>query len=112
MQERLLDIGIPSKIYNNLTKKERDALYRLRDYSTIFINCSDKGSVVVVSFMEDYLKETYKQLGDKVVYKEVLNDPSQYYNQNFQKIRLRGDLSSDALNYFFVDDQNFVGFYL
>ena len=62
--------------------------------------------------MEDYLKETYKQLGDKVVYKEVLNDPSQYYNQNFQKIRLRGDLSSDALNYFFVDDQNFVGFYL
>ena len=57
LQERLLDMGIPSKIYNNLTKIECDALHRLRDYSTIFINCSDKGSVLVVSYMEDYTRE-------------------------------------------------------
>ena len=31
LEERLLDIEIPSKRYNNLTKDERDALYSLED---------------------------------------------------------------------------------
>ena len=30
LEERLLDIEIPSKTYNNLTKDERDALYSLK----------------------------------------------------------------------------------
>ena len=60
LEERLLDIEIPSKRYNNLTKEERDALYSLRDDSTIIIKGADKGSVVVVWDREDYLKEQYK----------------------------------------------------
>ena len=59
-EERLLDIEIPSKRYNNLTKEERDALYSLRDDSTIITKGADKGSVVVVWDREDYLKEQYK----------------------------------------------------
>ena len=55
-----MDIEIPSKRYNNLTKEERDALYSLRDDSTIIIKGADKGSVVVVWDREDYLKEQYK----------------------------------------------------
>ena len=47
LEERLLDIEIPSKRYNNLTKKECHALYSLRDDSTIILKDAGKGSVVV-----------------------------------------------------------------
>ena len=57
LKERLLDIEIPSKRYNNLTKDERDALYSLRDDPSIIIKGADKGFVVVVWDREDYLKE-------------------------------------------------------
>ena len=48
LEERLLDIEIPLKRYNNLTKDERDALYSLKDDPSIIIKSADKGSVVVV----------------------------------------------------------------
>ena len=76
LKERLLDIEIPSRRYNNLTKKERDDLYSLRDDSTIIVKCADKSLVVVVWDREDYLKKAYKQLEDREVYEEVPNDPS------------------------------------
>ena len=101
LEERLLDIEIPSRRYNNLTKEERDALYSLRDDSPIIIKGADKGSVVVVWDREDYLKEAYKQLEDREVYEEVPNDPSVLVNtiiKALEKTRLRGDLSSDTLN--------------
>ena len=60
LEERLLDIEIPSKRFNNLTKEEREALYSLKDDSRIIIKGTDKGSVVVVWDREDYLKETYR----------------------------------------------------
>ena len=71
-----MDLEIPSKRNNNLTKEERDALYSLRDNSTIFIEGAGKGSVVIVWDREDYVKEAYKQLEDREVYQEVLNDPN------------------------------------
>ena len=57
LKERLMGIEIPSKRYNNLTKDERDALYSLKDDSSIIIKDADKGSVVVVWGRKDYLKE-------------------------------------------------------
>ena len=80
MEERLLDMEISSKRYNNLTKEERDALYSLRDDSTIIIKGADKGSIVVVWNREDYLKEAYKQPEDREVYKEVSNDSNVLVN--------------------------------
>ena len=115
LEERLLDIEIPSRRYNNLTKEERDALYSLRDDSSIIIKGADKGSVVVVWDREDYLKEAYKQLEDREVYEEVPNDPSVLVNtiiKALEEIRLRGDLSSDTINYFVVEDSKFARFYL
>ena len=53
---------------------------------------------------KDYLKEAYK-LYDREVYDEVPNDPNVLINtimKALEKTRLRGDLSSDILNYFFV----------
>ena len=115
MEERLLDIEIPSKRYNNLTREERDALYSLRDDSTIFIKFADKGSVVVVWDREDFLKEAYKQFEDREVYEEVSNDSDILVNtitKALEKISLRGDLSGDTLNYFVVQDPKFARFYL
>ena len=110
-----MDIEIPSRRYNNLTKEERDALYSLRDDSPIIIKGADKGSVVVVWDREGYLKEAYKQLEDREVYEEVPNDPSVLVNtiiKALEKIRLRGDLSSDTLNCFVVEDPKLARFYL
>ena len=90
MEERLFDIEILSKRYNNLTKEEHDALYSLRDDSTVIIKGADKGSVVVAWDSGDYLKETYKQLEDREMYKEVPNDPNILVNaiiKALEKIR-------------------------
>ena len=98
MEERLLDIEIPSKRFNNLTKEIQEA----------FIKGADKGSVVVLWDREDYLKEAYRQLDDKEVYEQVPDDPSVLANtlrKALEKIRLRGgDLSKDTLYYFLVKD--------
>ena len=110
-----MDIDISPKRFNNLTKKERNALYNLRDDPTIIIKGADKGSAVVVWDREDYLKEASKQLEDKDVYEEVQNDPSPLINtitRALEKIRIRGDLSNDTLNYFLVKDPKFARFYL
>ena len=48
---------IPSKRFNNLTKKEREALYSLKDDPSIIIKGADRGRVVVVWDREDYLKD-------------------------------------------------------
>ena len=75
LEERLLDIEIPSKKYNNLTKDEQDALYSLKEDPFTIIKGVEKGSFVVVWYRVDYLKETYKQLNDREVYEKVPSDP-------------------------------------
>ena len=70
---------------------------------------------MVVWDREDYLKEASKQLEDKDIYEEVQNDPSTLINtimRALEKIRIRGDLSNDTLNYFLVKDPKFARFYL
>ena len=55
----------------------------------------------------------YLFLGDREVLEEVPNDPNVLINtimKTLEKIRLRGDLSSDTLNYFLVKDPKFARF--
>ena len=54
LEEKLLDIEIHSKKYNNLIKVERDALYSLKYDPSIIIKGAGKGSVIVVWDREDY----------------------------------------------------------
>ena len=115
LEGRLLDIEIPSKRFNNLTKDERNAMYSLKDDKSIIIKGADKGSTVIVWDREDYIKEATKQLEDKDVYMEVPNDSIALVSTIFkslEKIRKRGDLSQDTLNYFLVKDPKFARFYL
>ena len=106
MEERLLDIEIPFKRYNNLTKEEQlDVLYRLKDDPSIIIKGVSKGSAVVACDREYYLKEAYKQLVEREVYGEVLNDPNILINtvtKVLEKIHLRIDLSGDTLTIIFL----------
>ena len=90
-------------------------MYSLKSDNTIVIKGADKGSAVVVWDREDYLKEAHKQLSDDEVYEEVTNDPSTLESTIFtalNKIRARGDLSADNLEYFFNKDPKFARFYL
>ena len=113
LEERLLDIEIPSKRFNNLTKVERNSMYSLKDDKSIIIKGSGKSAAVIVWDREDYIKETSKQLEDKEVYLEVPNDSSALVNTIFkslEKIIKRGDLSQDTLNYFLVKYPHLRGF--
>ena len=114
LEEKLRDIYILKDNFNNLSKEERDALYSLKNDNAILIKGADKGSAVVVWDREDYLKEAHKQLSEEV-YAEVTNDPSTLESAIFtalNKIRDRGDLSADNLEYFFNEDPKFARFYL
>ena len=87
----------------------------LENDNTIVIKGADKGSRVVVWDREDYLKEAHKQLSDEEVYQEVTNDPYTLESTIFtalDKIKARGDLSADNLEYFFNKDPKFPRFYL
>ena len=67
--------------------------------------------MVVVLNREDYIKEVNKQLSYEEVYEEVTSDPSTLESTIFtalNKIRARGDLSADTLEYFFNKDSTFA----
>ena len=79
------------------------------------VKSADKGSAAVVWDREDYIKEAEKQLGDEKVYEEVSNDAApllKTINEIITKIRKRGDLKRDYLDYFIMNDPKFSRFYL
>ena len=57
-----MKIEIPKDKYNNLTSKERQAPYDLKNDKNIVIKGADKGSAVVVWDREDYIKEAEKTI--------------------------------------------------
>ena len=59
LEERLLDIDISSKRFNNLTNEERNGLYNLIDDPCTIKKGADKGSGLFISDREDYLKEAH-----------------------------------------------------
>ena len=61
LEEKLMKTEIPKDKYNNLTSKERQALYNLKNDKNIVIKGADKGSAVVVWDRQDYIKEAEKQ---------------------------------------------------
>ena len=90
-------------------------MYTLKNNTTVVIKVADKGSVVVFRDVEDYIKEANKQFGDKEVYKEVPNNPSPLISAIFavlNKIKLRGDVLKDTIDYFKVENPKFARFCL
>ena len=56
-----MDTDVSSKRFNNLTKKEHNALYNLVDDPNIIIKRADKNSAAIAWDRGDYLKESSKQ---------------------------------------------------
>lgn len=100
LEERLPNIEIPSRKFNNFTKDDRNGMYGLKDDKSIINKGPDKVAAVIIWEIEDYLKEAIKQLEDKEVYLELLNDPIALLSIIFKpEKRKRGDLSHNTLNY-------------
>ena len=110
-----MKVEVPKDKFNNLTNSERKALYDLKNDKSIVIKSADKGSAVVVWDREDYIKEAEKQLDDEEVYEGVSNDAApllKTINGVIAKIRKRGDLKRDTLDYFIMKDPKLARFYL
>ena len=89
-------------------------MYNLKNDPGIIIKGAGRDPLSF-SLKEDCLKEAYRQLEDKEVYKQVPNNTSVLVNTSMQaleSIALPGDLSKDALNYFLVYDPKLARFYL
>ena len=115
LEEEILSLD--GKIsYSNLTKGEGNALYLLRDDPSIIIKEADKGSAVVVWDREDYLREANSQLSDKDVYRKVKDDAEDHLmkviKSGLRKIKTRGDIKDEALDYFLVNSPRLGRFYL
>ena len=70
---------------------------------------------MVIWGKEDYLKEAEEQLSCKEIYEEVADDPSpiiETMHRTPGKIRKRGDIDSNTLKYFDVEEPKFGRFYL
>ena len=115
LEEEILAIDTNLK-YSNLTKEERNAMFGLRDDTSIIIKEADKGSAVVVWDKCDYLAEASKQLGDEKVYDKISGDVvSPLINtvkHCLAKVKLRGDICNETMEYFFIDKPRVGRFYL
>lgn len=115
LEEEILALDTSLR-YSNITKEEREALRNLQNDTSIIIKEADKGSAVVVWDREDYLKEAEKQLSDEKVYEEV-SPKYELHLRNIissflAKVKVRGDISNQTLDYFMVNKPKLGRFYL
>ena len=93
---------------------ERNALYSLRDDASVIIEEADKGSGVVVWDREYYLAEAKNNLIRK--FNEELSEdvegPFDKVIKKVIKLRNRGDVFHENLDYFSVNNPKLRKFYL
>ena len=100
---------------DNLTQGEWDALYNLKNDKTIVMAGSDNGSAVVVWDRKDYIKKAENVPGNTNLYEEIPNNTKPFMNiilNTLENIHKRGDVCTDTLNYFKIQDVRFARFYL
>ena len=115
LEEEILDINTRLK-FHNISKEERQAISSLKNDTSIIIKEADKGSGIVIWDREDYLKEAESQLSDEKVYEALQGDAISplisVVMKCLNKIRIRGDISKDTLEYFLVQNPRVGRFYL
>ena len=79
--ERDIMTAKPTRIRDNLTRKERQSLRKLQRRTYIIIKPADKGSGTVVMNRQNYLDECYRQLNDQYFYKKIEEDPTEQINR-------------------------------
>ena len=115
MEEEITEIDTKLS-YSNFTKEERLPINSLRDDTSIIIKEADKSSGVVVWDRKDFLKEAEKRLGDKETYEELSSDPVSplisIVKSFLSRVKKRGDISNETLEYFFINKPKLGRFYL
>ena len=85
---------------NNLTKRERAALFRLSNNTDIIIKPADKGGATVIMNAKDYVKEAKRQLDNEEYYKRVGRDLTleheQLINQCLDTLMDDGELEEEV----------------
>lgn len=71
---------------NNLKKNEKEAIETLMKNKDIIIKPADKGGCIVIQNREDYIKEGYRQMDNRVHYRPLLTDPTERYNNELNQI--------------------------
>ena len=118
LEDELLNVSAYGSNYSNLTVQEQEALRNLKNDNAIIIKEADKGSGVVIWDREDYLKEADNHLLDSNFYSEYISetDPlsllKDKITQALDKIKERGDIDNQTLNYLMVNNPRLGRFYL
>ncbi|KAL9988930.1 hypothetical protein ACROYT_G003426 [Oculina patagonica] len=87
----------PTRIRDNLTRREIQALKKLRKRTDIVIKPADKGSGTVVMDRQLYLNECYRQLNNQQFYKREKKDPTDHITERVKKY-LKGLLKDNIIN--------------
>ena len=90
----------PSKIAENISKSEREALQTLINRTDIVIKPADKGKATVILNTDDYKKECYRQLNDSKFYRKLQKDTTHHVEERI-KHHLKDMMINDE-----IDEEN------
>ena len=81
----LMGMKPKSKLPENLTNKEKQALDTLRNRTDIVITKADKGGAVVIMDTESYIAEAERQLNDTKYYKTLPHDVTDLHEEKVKQ---------------------------
>ena len=87
----------PSKIADNISKSEREALQTLINGTDIVIKPDDKGKATVILNTDDYKKECYRQLNDSKFYRKLQKDTTHHVEERIKR-RLKDMMIDDEID--------------
>ncbi|KAJ1088372.1 hypothetical protein NDU88_001529 [Pleurodeles waltl] len=83
---KLIKESTPKRIFDNITREERQALYHLQQRTDVIIKPADKGGAVVAMKVCDYIEEGMRQLMDTNTYKPLETDPTEDLNKEMKNM--------------------------
>ncbi|KAJ1091293.1 hypothetical protein NDU88_004420 [Pleurodeles waltl] len=83
---KLIKESKPKRIFDNITREERQALYHLQQRTDVIIKPADKGGAVVAMKVCDYIEEGMRQLMDTNTYKPLETDPTEDLNKEIKNM--------------------------
>ena len=102
--------------HHNLSKKETEAIKKLKDNPHLIIKKADKGSAVTIMNTVDYVRECLRQLNDTNYYTELDHDPTADYNKliqtDLEKLRILGFIDQKTLKVLSTKDPRTPTFYI
>ncbi|KAJ1098154.1 hypothetical protein NDU88_003270 [Pleurodeles waltl] len=83
---KLIKESTPKRIFDNITREERKALFHLQQRTDVIIKPADKGGAVVAMKSCDYIEEGMRQLIDTNTYKPLETDATEDLNKEIKNM--------------------------